>query len=153
MLVEENLFWTLCFPFWWTPWHKKRKHNVCIIPAMSICFEYTIRRFVKGYQCLSLIDYCKSIPKPRMQHGQVLESTFHIYKMWQFSCPPQFWTFCDWLALWASNLLTLSSRERFAEIKKRMFVKRGKLFQGKILKIASLITHQQVGLTAQKGAV
>ena len=32
--------------------HLKQKHQVCILPALSICIKYPILRFVKRYPCL-----------------------------------------------------------------------------------------------------
>ena len=86
-----------------------------------------------------------------MQHGQVFESNFHIYEMWQFPCPPQFWTFYNRLALWASNLLTLSSRERFGEIKKRNVCQERKIVPKRDLKNSKFDNTPASGLNCAEG--
>ena len=76
--------------------------------------------------------------------------TFHIHKMRQFSCLPQFWTLYYWLALWASDRLTLSSWERFGEIKKGIFVET-KIVPRKDLKNSQFDNTPASGLNCAEG--
>ena len=51
----RHFFWTLFFPLWLTPWHKKQGHKVCILPAIGICINYTILLLVEGWVPLLLL--------------------------------------------------------------------------------------------------